>query len=121
MLGKSPLVRCTPLKSGKRKKRRPQLAEALRAIAERSQGRCIRCGRRCDARRDRHHVLPVSRFPEHETEPMNQVLACLQCHMDHESWANRLRYDELPGEVVVWVRTLGGREALELERSYPTY
>jgi 5-methylcytosine-specific restriction endonuclease McrA len=66
-----------------------------------------------------HHVLPQSQWPEHDQQPFNLVAICAGCHDNHERAHRRIRYDELPEQVRTWIRTLGGRETLYTERTYP--
>ncbi len=108
-----------PLKRSPPKRREKQPDAVLREIEKRSRGRCIVCGARCDVRRDRHHVLPVSRYPKLECVADNQVLACVQCHMSHEAASRRIRYDELPECAIRLAHMTSGAAVLELDRHYP--
>jgi 5-methylcytosine-specific restriction endonuclease McrA len=67
-----------------------------------------------------HHVLSQQHYPEHDQQPLNLIALCADCHMRHENAHRRVRYDELPEQVRTWIRTLGGRETLYVERTYPT-
>jgi hypothetical protein len=88
-------------------------------VARRSKGRCIVCGRK-PRRKTRHHVLPVSRWPELETVAANMVLICWEpCHVNHEAAHRRIRWSELPACAITLAQTLGGRAVMELERNYP--
>jgi 5-methylcytosine-specific restriction endonuclease McrA len=105
-----------PLRQTPRKQRASLTPAQVREVARQSGGRCIRCGSK--RRLQRHHALPVSKWPEHEREPRNMVLACEGCHDEHERAHRRFRHDELPEAVRTWIRSLGGREALYMERTY---
>jgi hypothetical protein len=67
---------------------------------------------------DPHHVLPQAQWPEHAENPFNLVMVCWHHHDNHERAHRRIRYDELPEQVRTWIRTLGGRETLYVERTY---
>lgn len=118
---RKPLRRGTPLRQRKPAKRRARVPVAvLRAICAHTDGKCVVCGtRRVKPSRDRHHVLPVQRWPQFELEPRNQVLACLDCHMNHEAAARRIRWAELPPGVRAWVAGADPRAATFLARTYP--
>lgn len=94
----------TPLKRGKQKQRQPTPPSTVALIGLYSVGRCVICGVACNPRRDRHHVLPVQTWPEHELVAENQVLLCWPDHDAHERAARRLTLSELPPEVRAWVR-----------------
>lgn len=111
-----------PLARTQRKQRQAVPAEVLTVIRENCGGVCVICGKACDPRRDRHHVLPVRRWPEYELEPLNQVLACLQDHMDHENAARRITLAELPAPVRYWVlerSAQSGTVHTYVQRTYP--
>jgi hypothetical protein len=65
-----------------------------------------------------HHALPRSKWPEFTLEPLNMVAICAEHHDLHERAHRRIRQDELPEATLTWIRTLGGRETLYLERTY---
>lgn len=117
--GTATLSRATPLQPGKRKQRKRQPAKVLAAIAKRSKGRCVVCGAKCDARHDRHHVLPVERWPALERMAENQVLACIDCHMNHEAASRRIRWAELPECAITLAYATSGAAAVYIERTYP--
>jgi 5-methylcytosine-specific restriction endonuclease McrA len=115
---RTPLVRRSELKrtAPKAKARIPQAVRL--EIRRRQGGRCLVCGtKRYDAHA--HHVLPQQNWPQHAYEANNLVAVCPGCHDNHERAHRRIRYDELPEAVRTWVHTLGGRETLYLERTYP--
>lgn len=104
------------LTPGKRKTRAKMPPGVALEVKRQSRGRCVRCGTRRALQR--HHVLPVARWPQYETEALNMVLACAGCHDEHERAHRRLRLDELPPAVVAFARTRGGIEALYLDKVY---
>lgn len=108
-----------PLRQTPRKRRERQPRAVLSEIHKRSRGRCIVCGKPCDVRRDRHHVLAVQRWPELELVAANQVLACESCHMNHEAASRRIRWAELPECAVTLAYATSGTAAVYLERTYP--
>jgi hypothetical protein len=67
---------------------------------------------------DPHHVLPQEKWPEYAENPFNLVMVCRRHHATHENAHRRIRQDELPAQTLTWIRTLGGRETLFLERTY---
>jgi 5-methylcytosine-specific restriction endonuclease McrA len=67
-----------------------------------------------------HHILPQSKWPEHAENLENMVALHPHCHANHEAASRRIRQSELREETLTWVRSLGGLEALYLERIYPT-
>jgi 5-methylcytosine-specific restriction endonuclease McrA len=92
-----------------------------RAVMRRQGWTCLVCG--FLSLRDgvqMHHVLPQQTWPEYDENPFNLVAICPGCHDNHERAHRRIRYDELPEQVRTWIRTLGGRETLYVERTYPT-
>jgi 5-methylcytosine-specific restriction endonuclease McrA len=92
-----------------------------RAIYRRQDFRCLVCREGLWALGFHvHHVLPQSKWPEHDQQMHNLVAICVGCHDNHERAHRRIRYDELPEQVRTWIRTLGGRETLYVERTYPT-
>jgi 5-methylcytosine-specific restriction endonuclease McrA len=117
------MERRTPLKRTKGLKRSAPKPKARiphnvrRAVCRRQQYRCLVCGEPW-LRLDLHHVLPQSKWPEHDEQMMNLVAVCETCHARHEVAHRRIRYDELPEQVRTWIRTLGGRETLYVERTY---
>jgi 5-methylcytosine-specific restriction endonuclease McrA len=117
---RSELKRSTPLKRTplKPKARIPQWMR-LRTLGF-SQNRCVVCDTNgAWVPLQLHHVLPQSQWPEYDQWPDNLVAVCPGCHDNHERAHRRIRYDELPEQVRTWVRTLGGRENMYLERTYP--
>lgn len=126
---RSPLARKTPLSRGdttltrtalapgKRKTRKKMPPGVIPEVKRMSHGRCVCCGTRRALQR--HHVLPVAKWPEHETEARNMVLACAGCHDEHERAHRRLRLTELPEPVIAFVRSRGGIESLYLDQTYP--
>jgi hypothetical protein len=109
----------TPLKRTPPKQRQRQPRDVLAAIHLRSRGKCVVCGKRCDVRRDRHHVLAVQRWPELECHPDNQVLACIACHAAHELASRRILWHELPQCAITLAYATSGAAAVYLERTYP--
>jgi 5-methylcytosine-specific restriction endonuclease McrA len=94
-----------------------------RSVYRRQNWCCVACGMSvltALSRLDLHHVLPQQTWPEHGQQPFNLVAICPGCHDNHERAHRRIRYDELPEQVRTWIRTLGGRETLYVERTYPT-
>jgi len=110
------VLKRTPLTAKPPKQRKSRPAKINAEIVRLSSGRCIRC----KAKRglQPHHVLDVQMFPAYELEPRNIVLACAGCHDEHTRAHRRFRLDELPDEVIAFVRSRGGREVLHLERYY---
>lgn len=106
-----------PLKRTQRKTRAKLSPAKIREVNQRSRGRCIVCGSK--RMLQRHHVLPVQRWPQYETQGLNLVLVCAGCHDEHERAHRRIPYGSLPKSVRTWIRTLGGRETLYMERTYP--
>jgi hypothetical protein len=104
------------------KRRRPVPLETLLQIQHLCDGRCVVCKTPCDARRDRHHLLPVREWPEYELVATNQVLCCIGCHMNHENAARRITLAELPESHAYWLYeracASGGVEAF-VDRTYP--
>jgi 5-methylcytosine-specific restriction endonuclease McrA len=92
-----------------------------RAVYRRQEWRCLVCDGRDVLTLpylQMHHVLPQQTWPEHDENPFNLVAICAGCHDNHERAHRRIRYDELPEQVRTWIRTLGGRETLYVERTY---
>jgi hypothetical protein len=68
-----------------------------------------------------HHVLPKQTFPEYETEELNLVGVCSECHEHHERPGvndGRMYRDALPGETKVWIAELGDPMLLYYEKTY---
>jgi 5-methylcytosine-specific restriction endonuclease McrA len=107
----------TPLKRTKRKKSVWLSAHARQTAWARSGARCTVCHKWASLQI--HHVLPKSQWPEHAHAIDNLVAVCAGCHDNHERAHRRIRYEELPEQVRTWVRTLGGREEIYMERTYP--
>jgi 5-methylcytosine-specific restriction endonuclease McrA len=118
------MERRTPLKRTKGLKRSAPKPKARiphnvrRAVLRRQGWRCVVCGPRNTLYLQMHHVLPQEKWPEHDENPFNLVAICAGCHDNHERAHRRIRYDELPEQVRTWIRTLGGRETLYVERVY---
>lgn len=106
----------TPLKPGRRKWRKTLTDATKREVMQRSRGRCIVCGSK--RMLQRHHVLPVQRWPEYETTVENMVIVCAGCHDEHERARRRIPLAALPQSVRTWVVTRGGREESYLYRTY---
>jgi 5-methylcytosine-specific restriction endonuclease McrA len=115
---RSELKRTTGLKRSAPKPKARIPHNVRRAILRRQDYRCLVCGEGW-FRLQLHHVLPQSKWPEHDEQMMNLVALCEPCHARHENAHRRIRYDELPEQVRTWIRTLGGRETLYTERTYP--
>jgi 5-methylcytosine-specific restriction endonuclease McrA len=107
-----------PLRKPTKRKPKARFAKDVRAfIAFRDRG-CVVC-KAPRLRVEMHHVLPQSKFPAYAKRTENLVALCAGCHDEHERAHRRIRYDELPEQVRTWVRTLGGREEIYMERTYP--
>jgi 5-methylcytosine-specific restriction endonuclease McrA len=115
---RSGLKRSTPLKRMPPKSKARIDSKIRSVVWKRQERRCVACGVRV-LRPQIHHVLPQSQWFEHAHDPRNMVAICPGCHDNHERAHRRIRYDELPEQVRTWVRTLGGRENMYLERTYP--
>jgi 5-methylcytosine-specific restriction endonuclease McrA len=98
-------------------KPKAQIPHNVRRAVYRRQGwRCLICS---DAfHLQLHHVLSQQHYPEHDQHELNLVALCASCHARHENAHRRIRQDELPAQTLTWIRTLGGRETLFLERTY---
>lgn len=104
-------------RTGGRKRR--SLPPAVRRPAqERQRGLCITLGCRRKPWQ-RHHILPVTRFPELELEPDNLVAICPECHADHESANKPLLRSWLPACALALAARVGGRAEAEIDRHYP--
>lgn len=82
--------------------------------------RCV-CGKRAV---HLHHLVPkqvLRRELRHDrlTDPRNLLPLCFDCHFNHESWAKRLTFDQLPRSVFEFARELGEWAVVRLERDYP--
>jgi 5-methylcytosine-specific restriction endonuclease McrA len=109
-------TKCLKRSAPKSKARIPH--NVRRAILRRQDYRCLVCRERW-FQLHLHHVLSQQHYPEHDEQPFNLIALCADCHMRHENAHRRVRYDELPEQVRTWIRTLGGRETLYVERMYP--
>jgi 5-methylcytosine-specific restriction endonuclease McrA len=118
---RSPLARSRrPLKRSAPKPKARIPHNVRRAVSRRQGWGCLVCGDRgAGDWIQMHHVLPQAKWPEHDGNPLNLVAICWACHDNHERAHRRIRYDELPEQVRTWIRTLGGRETLYTERTYP--
>jgi 5-methylcytosine-specific restriction endonuclease McrA len=120
-LKRSELKRTKGLKRSAPKPKARIPANVKRAIFRRQLWRCLVCeiGPFSYGQLQIHHVLPQRLWPEHDQQMHNLVAICPGCHANHEAAHRRIRYDELPEQVRTWIRTLGGRETLYTERTYP--
>lgn len=89
VVGGLPALPGQPVKRSRLKpappKRRAQIPEAtMRAVYDRTNGRCA-CGCGRAAMGCPHHVFPVQRWPELELEPANLIAVSPVCHGRHEA------------------------------------
>jgi 5-methylcytosine-specific restriction endonuclease McrA len=113
---RSELKRTTGLKRSALKPKARIPHNVRRAVMRRQGWTCLLCSGLFGLQI--HHVLSQQHFPEHDQQPLNLVALCPDCHARHENAHRRIRQDELPAQTLTWIRTLGGRETLFLERTY---
>jgi hypothetical protein len=126
----------------KRKRRRPVPSETRALVLARSWGWCVAClareGIYADAlgnyravalMRSRtgglprpatqlHHVLPVTRWPDHELDADNMVGVCVECHDRHEHGTTRIPLEALGHEALGLIERLGGAAEVEAFRHH---
>jgi hypothetical protein len=99
--------------------------DVVEAAMERSQSRCIICGRSGSANwsLQPHHVFPVAApmdsFPELEAVAANVVMLCPGCHDAHERAMVRIPRGKLPRETLELAHGHSKRQ-LYLDRTYPS-
>lgn len=72
--------------SKKQSAKNAELAKIKKAKLEKSNNRCVICGR-YEKNLDLIHLLPRSLYPEYVTKEWNLECACRSCHNDYDNSA----------------------------------
>jgi 5-methylcytosine-specific restriction endonuclease McrA len=114
------LARRAGLTTGKRKARAKIPEDVKQRVLQADGGGCVVCSA---PPAHLHHVLPQEHFERFRETPDNLIPMCFDCHGRHHQAGGRLRWEQLPDRVRLWVRSVeaDGEVWGYLRRTYPGY